>query len=150
MLTLAHQDFLGKYFKADDHYMNDEAPVAWLQNSKNITPEDINKSLDNTNESHIRREAIKHINASKENISKALADENDSVGRAAIQNPNVTKEHIDAALYHRDDYVRYYAIKNPNVTRENLLTALADPEYTVRSFARRHPRYKEYFPNGHQ
>ena len=123
MLDRNHRNFLGKFFKADEHYTKEEAPIQWLKNSKTVTHQDIDEAL-NDSDRDVRYQAIRH--------------------------PNATKEHINKALNDSTSYVRSYAIKLPNVTRENLLTALADSDYSIRTYARRHPRYKEYFPNGHR
>ena len=68
-----HQDFLAKYFKADDHYTKEEAPVAWLENSKNVTRKDIDDAMDHA-DPMIRRSAIGNHIADETHIDKALDD----------------------------------------------------------------------------
>ena len=176
MLDRNHQNFLGKFFKADTHYTKDEAPTQWLRNSKKVTHQDIDDALNHRGD-NVRVVALQHKNATKEHFDKALNDDVWVVRAFAIKNhPNLTKEHIDKALNDSDETVREYAIrhpnaseenitkalndsswavrynaiKHPNVTKDNISKALNDNDEDVRSAAMENPNYRKYFPRGHQ
>lgn len=116
MLDSNHKKFLGNWFNPDQHYSFDEAPHQYVFHSKNIpdhvfsqimdsfdekliglaathkgaTPEQLHKLLDYPNQ-HIRSDAAKNSNASKENIIKALNDRNMFVSFAAKDAKNYKK-----------------------------------------------------------
>ena len=72
------------------------------------------------NNSHTK--SILHPNATKENIDKALNDEEAYVRREAIKHPNATKEHIDKALNDEDADVRKIAKDRSNNVTESKTT----------------------------
>jgi len=202
MLEQDHQDFLGKYFKADTHYSRDDSPSNWLTNSKNVTSNDISKLLKYRSHT-VREDAAIHPAASSENINFALEDNHPRVRAAGAANKNATQEHLEIAandgseevvasvahhpnssqhilkiayqypttlikmsvvshpnvsndiitnalMKHQPLAIRFNAAHNSNISKENLSKALVDSDAVVSNAARRHPRYKEYFPEGHE
>lgn len=141
-----HQDFLGKYFKADTHYTKDEAPLAFIRYSKD---HDVITDALNHSDPRIRVTAISNPNANKKHIDKALNDSSPGVRLIAIRHPNTTKEHIDKALNDTNNYNRGAAIEHPNTTKQHFFKAFKDVAY-VQYKATETENYRKYFPNGHQ
>jgi HEAT repeat protein len=83
-------------------------------------------------------------------IHEYLDDEDWSVRRAAAGNKNATKENLDKALSHEDCRVRQVAAGNKNATKENLDKALGDKHSIVRRAATDNPKYKKFYPHGHE
>jgi hypothetical protein len=133
-------------FKKHEKVYNDNGQEYMLH--PNTTKEDLDKAL-NDEESYIRYIAAKHPNATEEHIDKALNDEHQWVRSAAASNLNATKEHLDKALNDEHQWVREAAAGNPNVTKEHLDKALNDSHWGVREAAAGNPNVtKEHLDKG--
>jgi hypothetical protein len=124
MLDFTHQRFLGKYFMPGTHYSKEEAPIA-VGTSHHTSSSDLDylmhtKSIDNI------------------------------IQYYAVDNPNIKQHHITNALNSGDSDLAWSATTNINISPENLKIALSHRFSDVRDAAINHPRYVEYFPNGHQ
>ena len=105
---------------------------------KNATKEQLDKAM-NDEDPKVREAAIKNENATKEHLDKAMNDENPKVRAAAVAyHKNVTKEHLDKALNDEDPEVREAVAGHKNATKEHLDKAMNDKNLWVRRAAAEH------------
>lgn len=102
-MNLTHQKFLGTYAEPDEHFSFDANPYAYF---------------------------VSGAETSKEQLNKALDNEDINVRYRAMEQPNIDIEHIDKAINDPHPYIRELAIRHPLSTREHVERGLAD-EHTV-------------------
>ncbi len=121
----------------------------------NISDENLDKAISYKKDDlylsmHVRKAAAKNTNAKSHHLDMALNDAFIDVREAAASNPNCSKQQFDKGLLDEMPFVRRSVARNINIDRENLSKALNDRDVLVKQFARSNPRYKEFFPNGHE
>jgi hypothetical protein len=125
---LSGKDTSGAFKKHEDVY--DDNGKEYIMHP-NTSKEDIDKALDDE-DWNVRVAAASNPHATKEHLDKALNDEHQWVRSAAASNHHATKEHLDKALNDENEYVREAAAGNSNATKEHLDKALNDKHPYVR------------------
>ena len=97
MSTSRHQAFLSNFAGADEHYSYEDAPVAYIQNSANLTPEMLKAGAEHPLAS-VQLAAMSHPNATPEMLLGGVGNREFNVRVAAATHPNATPEVIDKAM----------------------------------------------------
>lgn len=83
----------------------------------------------------VRSAAVKHPNATSEQIHNGLKDRDPYVRSAALENKNASEEHIDKGLDDKSAMVKRAAINHPNATLKHIHKGLTDDNAFVKGAA---------------
>lgn len=124
--------------------------------NSNLSPEQIHKLLDYehidgpTASATISRNAVRHKNATPENIDKALNHESEAVRITAAQNPNASKDNITKAVNDKSPYVGRSAAYNTNSNADHIRSVINKGDQVGAEIAHdavMHNRFKNYGEN---
>ena len=130
------------------HSSNPEHRIAAAQ-AKNLKDHHIDMLLGDSSDWQTRMFAAANPILKEYQIDKALSHSDWDTRAGAARNPSIKEHQLDRALSDEAN-VREAAAQNPSINKRQLSKALKDDDEFVSYMALRNPRYKEYFPNGHE
>lgn len=138
MVENEHQSFLNRIALPDMHYTFDDAPIAYLSNSKNITKSTIDSAVRHKSPV-VQISGVSHELSTPEHIDYVMQHGSSNVKKYAMLSNRVSKQHIDLAIQDSDPDVRSTALMSDIAGPEHVTVGLADSNPAVRLNAVRHP-----------